>query len=270
MPLFTDQMGRTILLDQIPRRIISLVPSQTELLYTLGLQEEVAGITKFCVHPEAWFRTKPRVGGTKNIRMETIHRLKPDLIIANKEENERDQIEELTAHYPVWISDVSNLEDALQMIRNVGELIGKGEKAASLAGEIEKGFSTIFQPAKSPSQPSPHAAPRAAYFIWRDPWMVAGGGTFINDMLDRCGLDNIFRNQMRYPSVTLESLPALDCEIVLLSSEPYPFREQHIQEIREILPDAHISLVDGELFSWYGSRMLLAPDYFSRLIPPAS
>lgn len=272
MPLFTDQLGRTISLDQPPRRIISLVPSQTELLYTLGLQEEVAGITKFCVHPETWFRTKTRIGGTKNINMETIHSLKPDLVIANKEENQQQQIEELSRHYPVWISDIKGLSDALQMIRDVGALIGKEEKASSLAAGIEQGFA--YLPSKLPvalqRDGSGHqfgrCRVRAVYFIWRNPWMVAGGDTFIHDMLQRCGLDNIFRDQVRYPSISMESLSDSGCELVLLSSEPYPFREKHREEIRTVLPNALIRLVDGEMFSWYGSRLLLAPAYFRQLI----
>jgi len=256
MPLFTDQLGRTISLDRPPRRIISLVPSQTELLHTLGLEEEVIGITKFCVHPQQWFRHKTRVGGTKDIRPEVIHSLQPDLIIANKEENDRAQVEQLFPHYPVWISNVATLADALQMIRSVGELTGKTAPALSLAEEITRRFAALGSPAPSP---------RTAYFIWRNPWMVAGGDTFIQDMLTHAGFINIFRDQTRYPSIELESLAASGCELVLLSSEPYPFRENHIGEIRAILPKSRVLLADGEIFSWYGSRLLQAPAYFLQI-----
>src|ERR1700741_3198050 len=108
---FIDQTGRKISIPQIPQRIISLVPSQTELLFDLGLDKEVVGITKFCVHPPEWFQTKTRVGGTKQLKIDLIKQLQPDLIIANKEENVKEQIEELEKHFPVWISDVNNLED---------------------------------------------------------------------------------------------------------------------------------------------------------------
>lgn len=256
MPLFTDQLGRTISLDRPPRRIISLVPSQTELLYTLGLEEEVAGITKFCVHPQQWFRTKTRIGGTKDIRPEIIDALQPDLIVANKEENDRAQVEQLFPRYPVWISDIATLADALQMIRSVGELTGKTTPALSLAEEITRRFAALGSPAPSP---------RTAYFIWRNPWMVAGGDTFIQDMLTHAGFTNIFRDQPRYPAIELESLAGSGCELVLLSSEPYPFREKHIGEIRAVLPEASIRLVDGEVFSWYGSRLLQAPAYLQEL-----
>ncbi|GGA91630.1 helical backbone metal receptor [Puia dinghuensis] len=254
MPSFTDQLGRTLFLPQTPRRIISLVPSQTELLYTLGLDAAVVGITKFCVHPESWFRTKPRVGGTKAIDPARVDALKPDLIIANKEENEKPQIEALAARYPVWVSDVKNLSDALAMIRSLGQLTGATTMATALASTI----ATRFNQLPIPTQPIP-----AAYFIWRNPWMVAGGDTFINDMLHYCGFTNIFAGHDRYPTVDLSSLAGP--VHILLSSEPYPFRERHIDEIKEVLPEAAVRLVDGEFFSWYGSRLLDAPAYFSDL-----
>jgi len=270
MPLFTDQSGRTISLDSPPKRIISLVPSQTELLYTLGLDEEVIGITKFCIHPPQWFRHKTRVGGTKDIRPEIVQSLQPDLIIANKEENDRIQIEQLFPRYPVWISDIATLTDALQMIRLIGEVTGRARPADSLAEEILLRFNALKAPVKAisgTSQPSFKERPslRTAYFIWRGPWMVAGGDTFIQDMLTHAGLTNIFQDQPRYPSIQLTSLSDLGCELVLLSSEPYPFREKHIQEIRAFLPQARIRLVDGEIFSWYGSRLLQAPAYFQQI-----
>jgi ABC-type Fe3+-hydroxamate transport system substrate-binding protein len=255
MPLFTDQLGRTISFDHSPIRVISLVPSQTELLHTLGAH--VVGITKFCVHPTTWFREISRVGGTKDIHPEKIAALQPDLIIANKEENDRDQVEALAARYPVWISDIRNLTDALAMIRSVGELVGRTQKAQTLATEIEKAFHELTAaPLTSPL--------RTAYFIWRNPWMTVGGDTFIHDMLQRSGFTNLFATESRYPAVDLATLS--NCDLVLLSSEPYPFREKHIKEIQTLLPNAIIRLVDGELFSWYGSRLLQAPAYFRRLL----
>jgi ABC-type Fe3+-hydroxamate transport system substrate-binding protein len=252
MPSFSDQLGRTITLDHPASRIISLVPSQTELLDHLGAN--VVGITKFCVHPSAWFREKPHVGGTKKILPDIIAHLHPDLIIAGKEENDRSQIEALTAQYPVWVSDIRNLTDALAMIRSVGELVGKPQKAQSLAAGIEKGFNEL--------QPLTHPL-RVAYFIWRDPWMTVGGDTFIHNMLRRCGFTNLFSSQSRYPAVDPAALT--NCDLILLSSEPYPFRDKHMAEIQNLLPGLAVRLVDGELFSWYGSRLLQAPDYFRSL-----
>ncbi len=272
MPAFTDQLGRTIVLPGIPRRIISLVPSQTELLYTLGLDGSVVGITKFCVHPESWFRTKTRIGGTKAIDANRIDALQPDLIIANKEENDRHQVEALAARYPVWVSDIKTLPDALDMIRSVGVLTGTTTAANTLATEIAHRFATLHAaPADHPTAPfaadyrtAPHRL-RTAYLIWRNPWMAAGGDTFIHHMLEQAGFLNVFAGQNRYPEIDLNSMARADCPVILLSSEPYPFRQRHIDEIKEVMPHASVLLVDGELFSWYGSRLLLAPDYFRQL-----
>ncbi|HET6996848.1 MAG TPA: helical backbone metal receptor, partial [Chitinophagaceae bacterium] len=137
MPSFTDQTGRKITLDKIPQRIISLVPSQTELLYSLGLNEQVVGITKFCVHPEEWFHSKTRIGGTKELKPDIIHQLKPDLIITNKEENVREQVEELAELYPLWVSDVNDVSSAFEMINQVGLMTGRQEEAAKLVAAIQ-------------------------------------------------------------------------------------------------------------------------------------
>jgi len=259
MYTFTDPLGKTIILSQAPRRIVSLVPSQTELLSNLGLDQEVIGITKFCVHPAPWFREKTRIGGTKDLRSERIHSLKPDLILANKEENDRGQVEELARHYPVWVSDVKDLPGALEMIRSVGDLTARKEKADTLATEIARRFSELATALRPP------LSPLTAYFIWRNPWMAAGGDTFISNMLQYCGLTNAFGHLDRYPIIDPTSLAGSNVKCVLLSSEPYPFKEKHLKEIRSILPSATILLVDGELFSWYGSRLLEAPAYFQRI-----
>jgi len=270
MPYFTDQLGRIVTLNHPPTRIISLVPSQTELLYTLGLPEpsfEVVGITKFCVHPTTWFREKARIGGTKDIDPEKIAALQPDLIIANKEENDRNQVEALATRYPLWVSDIKNLANALAMIRAVGELVGRAAQAQTLAFDIQNGFDILPRSPHGPRTATipPHAL-RTAYLIWRNPYMAAGGDTFIDDMLRHCGLSNVFAGQDRYPVTNPSDLAASGCELVLLSSEPYPFRGKHVEELQSLLPNATIRLVDGELFSWYGSRLLLAPAYFQDLV----
>ena len=240
------------------QRIISLVPSQTELLYYLGLDEEIIGITKFCVHPSAWFKTKTRIGGTKNINMEKIISLKPDLVIANKEENVKEQIEELEKFAQVYVSEVSNLDDAKNMIAEIGKLVRKEAKAELLVKEIEERFLQLdaINQNKIPT----------AYFIWRKPYMTAGGDTFIQDMMHRCGFKNVFENELRYPEINIKQLKEHNCKILLLSSEPFPFKEKHIYELQPFLPYTKIMLVDGEMFSWYGSRLLLAADYFKQLI----
>jgi len=258
---FTDQLSRTIELPEWPpKKIISIVPSQTELLYDLGLDDEVIGITKFCVHPEKWFRTKKRVGGTKQLNIAAIRDLNPDLIIANKEENLQEQVEQLEKEFPVWISDIKNLEQACHMIRSVGGLVGKSKHGEKLVDGIIEQFDQL---ANSVRRENNHV--KTAYLIWNDPMMTVGGDTFINDMMLRAGMKNIFENTNRYPKTSIDELISLHCELLLLSSEPFPFKEVHVRQMQEQLPDTNISLVDGEMFSWYGSRLLSTPAYLNRL-----
>jgi len=251
----TDQLGREVSLDHWPVRIISTVPSQTELLYYLGLDTEIAGITKYCTHPANKTINKLKIGGTKQLDIPLIRSLKPDLIIANKEENERLQLEELMIEYPVYVSDPHDLISALQMIKHVGALVDHEAQANELITAINAKFEK-FNP--------PNVFTNAAYLIWRKPYMAAGKNTFIDDMLRRCGFKNVF-DVDRYPEVSLDMLKDADADIILLSSEPYPFKEKHVAELSSTIPDIRIKLVDGEMFSWYGSRLLLAADYFMTL-----
>lgn len=252
----TDQTGRTIELKHTPKKIISLVPSQTELLFDLGLDEEVIAITKFCIHPQKWFQTKIKIGGTKQLHADKIKKLQPDLIIANKEENVQQQIEELATHFPVWVSDVNNLNEATQMIQSIGMLTGKESKANEIIQHITKEFSQLQ---------SPNPKPQTCYLIWQKPYMTVGGDTFINDMMNRAGFHNIFENQKRYPQITTGQLQTANCQLLLLSTEPFPFTQKHIDELQPLLPGTKIILADGEMFSWYGSRLIKAPAYFQQL-----
>jgi ABC-type Fe3+-hydroxamate transport system substrate-binding protein len=237
-------------------RIISMVPSQTELLSYLGLENEVVGITKFCVHPESWFRNKTRVGGTKNIDFKKIHQLSPDLIIANKEENVKEQVEELAKNYDVWITDVNDLSDSIKMIADIGNLTGRFKKASELILKIREGFGKLEE--LSVGQP----LVKTAYFIWKDPYMVAASETFINNMMQYCGLENVFSEQKRYPQIALEEIKQKKTELILLSSEPYPFKEKHREEMQKLFPKIKVELTDGEMYSWYGSRLLKSIEYF--------
>lgn len=256
MPIYHDQLNREINLPSVPKRIISVVPSQTELLFYLGLNEEMIGITKFCIHPADKFKSTTKIGGTKQLNIVKINSLNPDLIIANKEENERGQLEELMQHFPVWISDIYDLAGALEMIRRVGELVGRNTEAITLSNTISQNFEGINI---SPTNL------RVAYFIWRKPYMIAGKNTFIDSMLQKCGLTNVFAME-RYPEIGPSLLSEAKPDVILLSSEPYPFKERHIAELKAIVPSAIIKLVDGEMFSWYGNRLLEAPAYFKSLM----
>ena len=257
--IFTDQTGRKITLSASPRRIISLVPSQTEFLCDLGLEEETVGITKFCVHPARWFKEKARVGGTKNIKPDKIAALQPDLIIANKEENDREQILQLAEEYNVWLSDIVTLEDAYAMMSAVGKMTDKEEKAAQIVQRLKDDFVRL----KNEIVDRPRK--KAAYFIWQKPMMAAASGTFIDEMLRLAGFVNVFAEQTRYPEIDVEELRRAAPDVILLSSEPFPFREKHIEKFAQLCPDTDVMLVDGELFSWYGTRLLHSAEYLSKL-----
>jgi ABC-type Fe3+-hydroxamate transport system substrate-binding protein len=237
-----------------PRRIISLVPSQTELLYDLGLEARVAGITKFCVHPPEWKSSKVIVGGTKNVDHDLVDSLKPDLILANKEENTKDDVELLSRKYRVWVSDVATIDDAYEMMSSIGELTGTLRDAEEIKHKIQLSFSAL--PAFKQK--------RTLYLIWKKPWMTVGIDTFIHSMMKVSGFGNVIVGT-RYPKLSDEEIRSLGPEVVLLSSEPYPFKDQHVEEIQRMLPAAKVILADGEMFSWYGSRMREAAGYFSQL-----
>ncbi len=257
--IFTDQTNTTVEIPSVPLRIVSLVPSQTELLHYLKLEKEVVGITKFCVHPREWFKTKTRVGGTKQYHFDRIDALKPNLIIANKEENDKEQILELAKKYPVWVSDVKNLDDACQMIQSIGAITNTSNQANELAEKIQREFSELKLKVTN------HPPLRVLYLIWQKPYMTVGGDTFINDMIEHAGWTNCYADQTRYPMVTEEEIKKLRPDLILLSSEPFPFKEKHIKQINILCPSAVIRLVDGEFFSWYGSRLLHASEYLCNL-----
>lgn len=254
--VFIDQIGREVSLQLPIQRIVSLVPSQTELLYDLGLGDAIVGQTLFCIHPGWAHKSKTRVGGTKKLNLDKIRALKPDLIIGNKEENAKEQIEELMQEFPVWMSDISDLTGALDMMLKLGELTNSSIPAQKLISEITHSFDSL---------PLEQNKKRVLYLIWRAPWMAAGNHTFIGDMLKRCGWINVAMGN-RYPEMLAEQIIEANPDEILLSSEPYPFKELHIAELQQMCPKARIRLVDGELFSWYGSRLRGSADYFKQLL----
>ncbi len=264
MPLFIDQMGMEVQIENVPQRIISLVPSQTELLLDVGLEDKIIGVTKFCIHPKDKVALISKIGGTKNFDFDKIKSLQPDLIIANKEENYKEGIEYLRTKYPVWVSDIFNLEDALAMVEMMGDINRISERSNLIIGKIQEEFEELSLFIKQ------YPLRKAAYLIWRKPYMTVGSDTFINAMLQQCGFSNVFEILERYPAIDLIQLKTLNPEYIFLSSEPYPFKEKHFEEIREHCPLAKIMLVDGEMFSWYGSRLQYAPGYFRQLLESIS
>lgn len=234
-------------------RIVSLVPSITETLFDFGLNaSEVIGRTKFCIHPHDRVKDVAIVGGTKNVNIEQIRQLKPDLIITNKEENEKIQVEELMHDHKVWVTDIENLEDNRIFLKQLGEILNREKLAEDFIQQTDQLFCTPESTRK-----------KVAYLIWRNPYMTIGNDTFIHAILHANGFENVFGDHKRYPQINFDDLKAAD--FIFLSSEPFPFSQKHIDEIKEELPDAEILLVDGEAFSWYGTHILKCKDYYRSL-----
>lgn len=236
-------------------KVVSLVPSITEALFDLGLTEnEVIGRTKFCIHPEEKVKNVAVIGGTKNINIEKIKALQPDIILANKEENIKEQVEALMDDFKVVVTNVETIEDNYYLLKNLGLLFNKEEKAQQFN---LKTYEVL-------SQAKIDSPIKVAYLIWKNPYMTIGSDTFIHRILSEIGFENIFKNKTRYPVIKIEDLAEAD--IIMLSSEPFPFKEKHIEELREFYPNKKIMIVDGEAFSWYGTHIAKCENYFKELI----
>jgi len=252
---FLDQMGREVQVSGPLLKIVSLVPSQTELLVDLGLQSNLVGVTKFCVHPKDLKKKVSVVGGTKNIRIEKIKSLAPDIIICNKEENTKEIVEVCESIAPVWVSDISSLEDAIQMIELLGDMFQKQTEALRIISSIKTAYQKFI------SFQINYPSLKVIYLIWQKPYMAAGKQTFIDALLKLNGFTNVI-TEARYPEVSDSTI--LKCDVVLLSSEPFPFKESHAIELEAKIKKP-VLVVDGEYFSWYGSRLSKAFTYFENL-----
>lgn len=250
---FRDQLQRKIVLKEVPKRIISLVPSQTELLVDLGLEQQLVGITKFCVHPQYLRKNKQVVGGTKQVHLDKISALNPDIILCNKEENTAEMVAELEKIAPVHVSDILTINDALELMQQYGEIFNTEKTVKKLINSIEEKISAFKTEVQS------YSKLKVAYFIWKNPYMVAGKNTFIDTLLNLNKLENVYE-ESRYPETNFEDLQAKNPDIVMLSSEPFPFKKKNKEEFEKL--GFKTELVDGEYFSWYGSRLENAIDYF--------
>jgi ABC-type Fe3+-hydroxamate transport system substrate-binding protein len=250
-----DDLCREVTFEFPPRRIVSLCPSLTETLFALGLNAEVVGRTSYCVHPDERVRNVATVGGTQDVDIDRVRALKPDLIIAAKEENSQETVEALAGTLPVYVVDAADFEDALSAIAALGDLTDRTAAAASLADSIRAAFADL----------RPRTTHRVAYLVWRDPYMAVGADTYICSLLAKCGCANVCAHLTdRYPEVTIEMLRSFNPEWVLLPSEPFPFDDTHVAELAPQVAPARVTCVDGQMFSWYGSRMLVAAEYLKR------
>lgn len=255
-----DQLHRTLNFKETPKRIISLVPSQTELLCDLGLEGDLVGVTKFCVHPHHIKTNVTVVGGTKQIHLDRIKKLNPDIILCNKEENTKVIVEACELICPVHVSDILTIKDCLELIRQYGAIFNVEKKALLLISMIKKEVEDFEVFIKNKQ------TLKVVYFIWKNPWMVAAKHTFINYLLQLNKFINIYEEKTRYPEIELSEFKLNNqVQLVLLSSEPFPFNNSHISEVQALYPNAKVITVDGEMFSWYGSRLLKAFAFFKNL-----
>ncbi|WP_339254093.1 helical backbone metal receptor [Sporosarcina sp. FSL W8-0480] len=247
-----DRVGRSVTYQFPPNRIVSLCPGITDTLLSLGLEEKIVGRTRFCIHPKGIVERIPAVAGTKDIKLEAIKDVKPDLIFVEKEENTKEIVEELEKHFPVYVAEVQTVDEAFQMIDDMGDLTDRKEAAAKLVSSIQQQFDSL---------PKTHEK-RIAYVIWRKPYMVVGKNTYINSLLEKMGYINPFIDaEGRYPTVSAEDFQKANLDYVFLASEPFPYKEKHLKEFLEMMAKTKPLLVDGEMF-WYGPRMLKAVSYF--------
>lgn len=260
MKQLQDQFGTIHIFETTPKRIVSLVPSQTELLYDLGLVDKIVGITKFCVHPLHLKATKKIVGGTKKVNLDKIKELQPDIIICNKEENTKEIVDSLSEICPVWVTDILTIEDNFKMITDFGQLFNCRTEAQKWIDKMAFGLADFK------NYITHYPIKKTAYFIWKNPYMVAGNDTYINELLKLNKFVNIYEGKGRYPEVEIKKVRIEgDPDVVFLSSEPYPFKEEDAFEIGRFTHHAKTVFVDGEMFSWYGTRLLKAFPYFKEI-----
>ena len=272
-----DAIGRVHALARADARIVSLVPSVTELLFALGIGDRLVGRTGFCIHPKDNIKTVPKVGGTKSVDIERIRELAPTHVIVNIDENEKLTVDQLASFVPnVIVTHPLGPLDNLPLYRLLGGIFGRESKAVELCEAFQKAyFHAVGACADLPRE-------RVLYLIWKSPWMTVSRDTYVSRTLAAVGWDTVeIKSKDRYPKIEFTAELVSRVDRVLLSSEPYAFRERHLDEIRQAIAAANhffvptaleevelpvtVSLIDGEMTSWYGSRAIEGMKYLSRL-----
>ena len=260
MQTIKDCLGDEISIPKNITKIVSLVPSISELIYDLNAEDKIVGVTKFCVHPKYFQIEKTVVGGVQEFDIDKIIALKPDVVFASKDENFEDEIIELRKHVPVYVTDVKNVNEAISMIKTIGALLNKRSDADKITMKIDMQLKDLAKVTDDLLYRS------AAYFVWNDPWVAAGKDTFIDSLLKLIKVDNVFSNlKERYPMVTGANIHIGNPQMIMLPSEPFKFEDKHAIEIGRHTHDAATFFVDGQMFSWYGSRLVKSIDYLKLL-----
>jgi ABC-type Fe3+-hydroxamate transport system substrate-binding protein len=271
--MIADSLGRDVPLQAPPRRIVSLVPSLTEYLFAIGAGDRLVGVTDFCTEPAEHVPSLVHVGGTKNPDCSRIADLNPDLVLASREENRLRDVTTLESPgIPVYVTDICSVAGALEQLTTLAHVLDAPQQAAALLHELQ----TTLQQQEAYLRETQTAARRVLVFIWRDPWMAAGGATYAHDLLRVCGAENVALHLPgRYPRASLETFLALQPEIILLPDEPYRFTRADQAAFAPMnTPDTQalqaIILCDGKLLTWYGPRTAAALRFFRQMFHPGS
>ena len=248
----TDHLNRTVTLSSVPKRVVSLVPSVTETIADMGFASCLVAVTRFCKYPSDVVTTLPKIGGPKKVDIQKIVDLKPDLVVAVKEENDKEQILSLMERVPVFVFDINTIGDSFDMLDRLGAIFNRSEVSARWIRRIQEKMAH-YKPGR--------LAQKTLYIIWKKPWMAAGKSTFIGSMMQLAGFDNMISG--RYPEIDEKEMSR--AEIILLATEPYHFKASDRAELQAKYPDKEIVIIDGEMFTWYGTHMLQAIDYFAHL-----
>src|SRR5690625_675706 len=234
----TDHLGRTVEYSYPPKRIISIVPGITDNLYSLNLENEIVGRTRYCIYPKDKVQQAKTIGGTKRVKADQIRELEPDLIIAEKEENTKEIVEILEKEFPVYVCELQSVQDTYKIIKDLGEVTDREPEAEKLQAEIKAAFNSL---------PSGQGK-KFAYVIWQNPYMVAGANTYITSLMEKMEFVNAFSEyEGRYPTVTEDDFRNTELDYIFLATEPFPFQEKHIKEFSEQYPEVTVMSLDGEI-----------------------
>ncbi|HEY8491449.1 MAG TPA: cobalamin-binding protein [Dehalococcoidia bacterium] len=265
-----DAVGREVLIPYPPRRIVSLVPSLTEALFAFGAGEQVVGVTRFCTEPPEGVAAKAKVGGTKKVQYQAVRDLEPDLVIASAEENRKEDVAPLIIdRIPIFVTLPTTVEEAVQQLRVLARIVGREEEARPVLEDAEAAVAEL-RAARTARPPVSVFCP-----VWRRPYVHAGPGTYLHDVLELCGGTNLFADRPgRYFNVTLEEMADRNPDVILLPDEPFPYGEQHLPEFQAFtqvtaVREGRVHLIDGKLVTWYGPRMAASLRTVHRILHPA-
>ena len=254
---FFDDLGKTIFINKIPKRIVSLCPSITETLCELGLSDKIIACTDYCIHPIDKVKNINKIGGPKNFSEEKILKLSPDIIFAVKEENDANKIINISKKITTYVFDINSIKEGIELIKALGNIFEIQNIANVFIEKILEGYKNL---------PKVNSNIQCLYLVWKNPYIAVGSGSFIDSVLNKLNLRNCLRNsEKKYPKINLNNFEN-NFDLIILPSEPYRFSNKDIEELENVFPEKVIIKVDGEMFSWYGTHQLKSISYFDKFV----